>query len=79
MTNIMEFIEYVAKALVDNPEEVKVNEVAGERLVMYELKVNERDLGKIIGRQGQTARSLRTLVQAVGAKQGKRVQVEILE
>lgn len=74
-----EFVENIAKALVDNPEEVDVREVTGERTIVYELRVNESDLGKVIGRGGQTARSIRTLLSAVAAKQGKRAVLEIIE
>ncbi len=74
-----EFIETIAKALVDNPEEVDVREVEGERTIVYELRVNEGDLGKVIGRGGQTARSIRTLLSAVAAKHGRRAVLEIVE
>ena len=74
-----EFIEFIAKHLVDKPEEVKVQEVEGERTVVYELRVGEGDLGKVIGRKGQTARSIRTLLAAASAKRGKRAVLEILE
>ncbi len=76
---MVEFVTYIAKALVDNPDEVEVQEVTGERTVVYELRVNEKDLGKVIGRGGQTARSIRTLLSAVAAKQGKRAVLEIIE
>ena len=76
---MIEFIERIAKALVDNPDEVDVKEVLGERTIVYELRVNEKDLGKVIGRGGQTARSIRTLLSAVAAKQGKRAVLEIIE
>jgi len=74
-----EFIEYIVKHLVDKPEEVQVNEVDGERTVVYELRVGEGDMGKIIGRRGQTAKSLRTILAAASAKTGKRAVLEILE
>ncbi|MFQ6043743.1 MAG: KH domain-containing protein [Candidatus Poribacteria bacterium] len=74
-----EFIEYLIKHLVDKPEEVQINEIAGERTVVFELRVGDGDMGKVIGRRGQTARSLRTLLAAVAAKQGKRSVLEILE
>lgn len=76
---MIDFVENIAKALVDNPEEVDVREVTGERTIVYELRVNEKDLGKVIGRGGQTARSIRTLLSAVAAKQGKRAVLEIIE
>ena len=74
-----EFIEFIIKHLVDKPDEVQVNEIAGERTVVFELRVGEGDMGKVIGRGGQTARSLRTLLAAAAAKQGKRSVLEILE
>ncbi len=74
-----EFIEYLIKHLVDKPEEVQINEIAGERAVVFELRVGDGDMGKVIGRGGQTARSLRILLTAAAAKQGKRVVLEILE
>ena len=74
-----EFIEFVIKHLVDKPDKVQVNEIAGERTVVFELRVGEGDMGKVIGRHGQTARSLRILLTAAAAKQGKRSVLEILE
>jgi predicted RNA-binding protein YlqC (UPF0109 family) len=74
-----EFIEYLIKHLVDKPDEVRVNEIAGDRTVVLELRVGDGDMGKVIGRSGQTAKSLRTILMAVAAKQGKRSVLEILE
>jgi hypothetical protein len=74
-----ELIEYIAKALVDNPERVDVTEVEGERVTVYELRVGEGDLGKVIGKHGRTAKSIRTLLNAAAAKEGKRAVLEILE
>ncbi|HID97680.1 MAG TPA: KH domain-containing protein [Thermodesulfobacteriaceae bacterium] len=74
-----ELIEYIAKELVDNPEAVKVNEVEGERTSVIELKVAKEDLGQIIGRQGRTARAMRTILSAASTKQKKRAVLEILE
>ncbi|MEK6692896.1 MAG: KH domain-containing protein [Nitrospirota bacterium] len=74
-----ELIEYMARALVDKPEEVAVNEVAGEKTTVYELRVSTSDLGKVIGKQGRTARSMRTILNAAGTKLGKRCVLEILE
>ncbi|MCH9007535.1 KH domain-containing protein [candidate division KSB1 bacterium] len=74
-----EFIEYIVKHLVDNPDAVKINVITGERTVVFELRVGEGDMGKVIGRHGQTARSLRTLLSATSAKNGKRAVLEILE
>jgi len=74
-----DFIEFIIKHLVDKPDEVQVNEIAGERTVVLELRVGEGDMGKVIGRRGQTVRSLRILLTAAAAKQGKRSVLEILE
>ncbi|UCE08674.1 MAG: KH domain-containing protein [bacterium] len=74
-----EFVQYITKHLVDKPEEVVVNKVEGERTVVYELRVGYGDLGKVIGKRGQTARSIRILLAAASAKQGKRAVLEILE
>lgn len=77
--NMKEFIEFVVKHLVDKPEEVHVNAIDGERTIVFELRVGKGDMGKIIGRRGQTAKSLRTLLSAASAKTGKRAVLEILE
>ncbi|MFQ5605332.1 MAG: KH domain-containing protein [bacterium] len=74
-----EFIEYLIKHLVDKTEEVQINEIAGERTVVFELRVGDGDMGKVIGKRGQTAKSLRIILAAVAAKQGKRFVLEILE
>jgi len=72
-------IEDMAKALVDKPEDVSVAEVDGERTTVYELHVAQTDLGKVIGKQGKTARAMRTILSAAGTKLGKRCVLEILE
>jgi hypothetical protein len=72
-------VEQIAKALVDSPEEVTVNEVQGERTTVFELRVANSDLGKVIGKQGKTARSIRTILSAAGTKLKKRCVLEILE
>ena len=72
-------IEQMAKALVDKPEEVQVTEVDGERTTVFELRVATSDLGKVIGKQGKTARAMRTILSAAGTKLGKRCVLEILE
>jgi hypothetical protein len=69
----------IAKALVDNPEDVSVAEVEGEQTTVLELRVRNEDLGKVIGRQGRTARAIRTLLAAAGMKVHKRFVLEILE
>ena len=74
-----ELIEYLTKALVDNPEEVVVQEVAGEKTTVYELRVGEGDLGKVIGKHGRTIRAIRTILSAAATKQNKRAVLEILE
>ncbi|HXC61417.1 MAG TPA: KH domain-containing protein [Nitrospiria bacterium] len=74
-----ELIEYIAKALVDKPEEVSVKETEGERTTILELRVAQEDLGKVIGKEGRTARSMRVILNAAGTKLGKRCVLEILE
>jgi hypothetical protein len=74
-----DLIEYIAKALVDSPDQVEVKEVEGERTTVYELRVGPGDLGKVIGKRGRTARSIRTLLNASATKSGKRAVLEILE
>ena len=74
-----ELIEYIAKSLVDNPEEVSVTELEGEQTTVIELKVAKEDMGKIIGKQGRTARAIRTILGAASAKMKKRSVLEILE
>lgn len=74
-----EFIENIARALVDQPDSVKVTEIEGEKTTVYELRVFSEDLGKVIGRKGQTAKAIRILISAVSAKKGKRALLEILE
>ncbi|MEE8161125.1 MAG: KH domain-containing protein [Acidobacteriota bacterium] len=74
-----ELIEMIAKALVDSPDEVHVTEVEGEQTVVLELRVAQSDLGKVIGKQGRTARAIRTLLGAAGMKIRKRFVLEILE
>ena len=74
-----ELIKYIAEALVDNPSQVEVGEVVGERTSVLELKVAKEDLGKIIGKQGRTARAIRTILAAASAKINKRVVLEIME
>jgi len=74
-----QLIEDIAKALVDIPEEVSVREVEGEQVTVLELKVAQSDLGKVIGKQGRTARSIRTILGAAGMKLNRRFTLEILE
>jgi uncharacterized protein len=74
-----ELVESIAKALVDHPDDVKVMAVEGEQVTVLELRVHPEDLGKVIGRQGRTAKSIRTLLGAAGMKLRKRFTLEILE
>jgi len=74
-----ELIEYIAKVLVDNPEEVRVTELEGEQTSVIELRVAKEDLGKVIGKQGRTARAMRTILGAASTKIKKRSVLEILE
>jgi len=74
-----ELIAYIAKALVDKPEEVVVTEIEGEQTSVIELKVAKEDLGKVIGKQGRTARAMRTILSASSTKINKRSVLEILE
>jgi predicted RNA-binding protein YlqC (UPF0109 family) len=77
--DMKELVEMIAKALVDNPEQVLVTEVEGEQTTVLELRVAPSDLGKVIGKQGRTARCIRTLLGAAGMKLKKRFVLEILE
>jgi len=74
-----DLIERIARALVDKPEEVMVTAIEGNQATVLELKVAKEDLGKIIGKQGRTARSLRTIIGAASAKERRRVILEIVE
>jgi len=74
-----ELVEAIARALVDNPEQVHVKAVEGEQVTVLELRVHPTDLGKVIGRQGRTAKSIRTILGAAGMKLRKRLTLEILE
>jgi len=76
---LKELVEYIAKSLVDKPEEVQVTEVGGEQTIVYELRVAKDDLGKVIGKQGRTARAIRTILGAASTKLKKRSVLEILE
>ncbi len=72
-----EFLEFIAKSLVDKPEAVRVEEIEVERRIKYKLYVDDNEIGKIIGKKGKTAKSIRTLLIAVAAKDGKKVTLEI--
>lgn len=77
--NLKELVEFMAKSLVDSPDEVEVNEVDGDQAIVVELKVAKSDLGKVIGKQGRTARSMRTILNAASTKLQKRSVLEIVE
>jgi len=77
--SMKELVETIAKALVDDPDQVVVKEVAGEATTVLELRVASQDLGKVIGKQGRTARAIRTILGAAGMKLRKRFVLEILE
>jgi uncharacterized protein len=79
MASVKELVEDIARALVDDPSQVTVTEVAGEQVTVLELRVAPADLGKVIGKQGRTARSIRTLLGACGVKLNRRFNLEILE
>ena len=77
--NYKDLVEYMVKSLVDNPEMVQIREIEGEKSTILELKVTKEDIGKVIGKQGRTARCIRTLLGAAGMKLKKRFVLEILE
>ncbi len=74
-----DLIEYIAKNLVEKPDAVVVNEVAGEKTTIIEVSVDREDIGRVIGKKGRTARALRTILNAAAMKQNKRAALEILE
>jgi len=79
MAEMKELVEEIARALVDAPDSVEVRELKGDQSTTYELKVAPEDIGKVIGKQGRTARSIRTLLLAVGTKLNRRFSLEIVE
>jgi predicted RNA-binding protein YlqC (UPF0109 family) len=79
MSELKDLITYVSKSLVDLPDEVKVTEIVGEHTTVLELRVDKTDLGKVIGKQGRTARALRTILNAASTKLKKRSVLEIIE
>jgi predicted RNA-binding protein YlqC (UPF0109 family) len=79
MEKLKELVSYIAKSLVDNPDKVEVREVIGEQTAVLELRVAQEDLGKIIGKQGKTAKAIRTILGAAAAKARRRAVLEILE
>lgn len=76
---LKQLLEYIAKALVDNPDEVDVQQIEGERSIILELRVAPSDMGKVIGKQGRIAKAVRTVVSAAAVKENKRVMVEIIQ
>jgi uncharacterized protein len=74
-----ELLELIARALVDYPEDVYVNEVEGERSIILELRVSKEDMGKVIGKQGRIAKAIRSVVKAAAVKDNKKVVVEIVQ
>jgi predicted RNA-binding protein YlqC (UPF0109 family) len=76
--NMKELIEYMAKALVDDPDSVQVEEIEGTSATIYELRVASEDMGRVIGKQGRVANAMRTLLRAAAARQGRRVTLEIV-
>lgn len=74
-----EFVEYIVKNLVDNPEKVKITEIGGTHSLILELSVEKSDIGKIIGKKGKTINAVRTLLMSVASRNGIRVSLEILE
>ncbi len=77
--SLKELIEFLARSLVDNPDEVQVAEIAGEQTVVLELRVAKEDLGKVIGKQGRTVKAMRAILSAASSKLRKRADLEILE
>jgi predicted RNA-binding protein YlqC (UPF0109 family) len=76
---VRELVEMIAKSLVDNPEKVQVSQLEGEQTTILELKVAQEDLGKVIGKQGRTARAIRVILGAAGMKLKRRFNLEIIE
>ena len=74
-----ELIEFIVKALVDDPASIDVTEVIGDKIIIYELRTAKTDIGKVIGKRGRTAGAIRTILNAVSARQGKRAVLEIIE
>ena len=74
-----EFVEYIVKNLVDNPDQVRINEIGGTNTLIIELAVEKSDIGKIIGKKGKTINAIRTLLMSVASRNGLRVSLEIIE
>ena len=78
-SQLKEIVEYIAKALVDNPDQVTVTEVGGEQTSVIELRVAKEDMGKVIGKQGRTAKAMRTVLNAMATKLKRKVVLEIID
>ena len=78
-SSLQNLVEYIVKSLVDHPDAVQVRTIVGERSIMYELKVDPTDMGKVIGRKGKIAKAMRTVIKTAHSRSGKLVHVEILE
>lgn len=76
---MQEILEVIIKNLVDNPDEVSINEVANAKSVCYEVKVAKNDMGKVIGKQGRIAKSIRNIMKSVAAKEHKKVVIEFID
>ena len=74
-----DLLEFIVKSLVDDPSEVHISEVTGDKITIYELRVSKKDIGKIIGKRGRTAMAIRSILNAVSTKHGKRAELEIIE
>jgi hypothetical protein len=74
-----ELIEFIVKELVECPEEVRITEIDGERTIVFELRCNPEDVGKVIGKSGKTVGAIRTLLSTVAARQGRRAMLEVVE
>ncbi|MEO0202246.1 MAG: KH domain-containing protein [candidate division WOR-3 bacterium] len=79
MKDTKELLEYIVKLIVDRPDNVDIREIPGEKVVIYEIRVSKDDVGKVIGKQGRTAKAIRTILAAISLKKGKKVVVEIIE
>ena len=79
MSELKDLVDFLGRNLTDNPDDVNVNEITGEQVTVIELRVHKDDLGKVIGKQGRTAKSLRTILNAASTKMKKRCVLEIIE
>lgn len=74
-----QILEMIAKSLVDAPKEVQINEIDGEKTIIFELRCNAKDIGKIIGKSGKTVGAMRTIVNSIAAKQGRKAMLEVVD